>query len=120
MQIWTCHKQFEPFQFPMKIQTIQSMHSNVNSNHSNQIRSIEKQSWTLWKRFEAYSSHLKGILTIRIQIWTIWKGFKHSNANSNYSKGIWMQILTIRKGFEAYSNANSNQLKGIRSIRMQI
>ena len=41
-------------------------------------------------------------------------------ANSNYSKGIWMQILTIRKGFEAYSNANSNQLKGIRSIRMQI
>ena len=44
-----------------------------------------------------------------------------------------MQIITIQKGFEAfeckfeafesdskYSNANSNHLKGIRSIRMQI
>ena len=40
-----------------------------------------------------------------MQIRTIRKELKHLNANSNYLKGIWsirMQIRTIRKGIKAF------------------
>ena len=98
-----------------------SNHSNANSNHSNEIRSILMQFW-----------HWKGILTIRVQILTIRKDSKHSNANSNHSnqiQSIWMQLLTIRKGFKAlkcklehfeWDSKHSNAYSKILTIQMEI
>ena len=55
---------------------------------------------------------------VAIEMW-----FSNANWNhSNQTQSIRMQILTIQKGFEPFerdskhSNANSNHLKGIRSI----
>ena len=132
IQILTIREGFEAFESKSK-------HSNSNSNHSKVIGSILMQIRTIRKGFEAFECIFKQLK----------RDLKRSNANSNHSKGtrsIQMQIATIQeilsiqlqmgiieKGFIAFeckfepfkrdskhSNANSNNSKGIRSIRMQI
>ena len=104
MQILTIRKEFECKSQPFEPNSKQS---NANANH--------------WKE----------ILTIQMQIVTIRTTFKCKFYNhSKWIQSTQMQIETIRKGFDAfkcnferdskYLNANSNQWKRIRSIRIQI
>ena len=124
MQLLTIRTKFEAFECKFEPFERDSKQLNANPNHSQRIRSIQ------------------------LQIRTIRKDSKHLNANSNHSKGIRsnrMHIRTIRKGLQAFeckfepferdqknsriqirtrdskhSHPNSNQSKGIRSIRLQI
>ena len=106
MQIRSVRTIFKPFKRD-------SNQSNANSNHSNEIRTVQMQIRTFKKRDS-----------------------NHSKANWNHSnkiRSIRMQIRTIRTWFEAlkckfeqfkrhskHLNATSNHLKGILNIRMQI
>ena len=65
MQICTIWTRFEAFEGIFQVFEKDSNHSKPNSNHSNEIRSIE-----------CNSNHSKGILTIRIQIRTIQTRFE--------------------------------------------
>ena len=74
------------------------MHSNANSNPSNEIRSIPIDILAIEKGFEAFVCKLnqsQGIRSNQVQIQTLQTKFepferdlKYSNANSNHSKGI--------------------------------
>ena len=127
----------------MQIQPFErdSKRSNAISNHSKGIGSVRIQ---IRKGFEAFECKFEQferdtkdsnvIRSVRMQIRTIRKIFEVVECKFNHSKGIrsvQMQFLTIRKGLEGFEfkfepferdskhlNANSNNLKGIRSIRM--
>ena len=106
------------------------MHSNANSNHYKEIRSIRMQMRTIRKGFEAFESKFKPME----------RDSKHSNANSNDSKwiqSIQMQILKITicirmvriwfegleftfECFESLSNGLNVHLNPFRMVRIWI
>ena len=101
--IRTIRKKFEAFYWKFEPFERNSKHSNVNSNHSKEIRSIlnlqpfERDS----KHSNAHSNHSKNIRSIRM-------------SNSNHSKGIQsiqIQIWTIRKPKHSNSNSNIRKLE---------
>ena len=77
--------------------------SNANSNHSNQIWSIQMQILTIIDKFEAFKCKFE----------LVKRDSKHPNASSNHSKGIQsirIQILTIWKWLETFER-DSNHLE---------
>ena len=133
--IWSVECKFEQFERYSKC-------SNSDSNHSKGFEAFECK----LTQCECKLKPFERVRNIRMQILSIRMDSKHWNANSNHSKGIQiirmqiltiqrsiqMQIRTIWKGFESFkckfepferdfkhSNANLNNSKGIRSIRMQ-
>ena len=102
MQIRTIRKGLEAFEFKFEPFEKDSKHSNANSNHSKGIRSIQMQIRTIQKGFKAFECK-----------------FEPFEKNSKDSKII-RSILIKFETFESDSkhlNANSNDLKGKRSIR---
>ena len=140
MQIRTIRMRFEAIKFNFEPLYKDLKKGNANLNHLNKLQCNQLQIWTIWKGFKpvewkfkpferdskqlkANSNNSKGILIIWMQIQAIRKNSNHSNE----------KLWTIRKEFEAFewkfepfesdskhSNANSNHLKGILSIRMRI
>ena len=73
MQIRSIRKGFQAFKCKFDPFERDWKHSNVNSNHLNQIRSIRMQIWTLQTRFEPFECKFEPFES----------DSKQSNANSN-------------------------------------
>ena len=91
MQIWTIPKEFKAFECKFEPFESDSNHSNVNSNHLNQIRTIRIQT-----KMKGIQSFRIPIQSIRVQILTIWKVFEAFKRNSKQSK----EIQSNRKEFK--------------------
>ena len=94
IQHQTTRKGFEAFNSKFEPLESDSKHSNANSNHSKEIRSIGMQIPTIRKGFKAFESKFKPLE----------RGSKQSNEVSNLSKGTG----ALESKFKSDSNPNSN------------
>ena len=108
MQIQTIRKGFQAFKFKFEVFERDSKHSNANSKHSKVIGSIRMQIRAIRKGFVAFKCKFEPFERVSKhsnEIRAIRKGSKYLNANSNRLKGIGsiqMEMLTTRKVFEAF------------------